>query len=161
MIHPESKAPDSQQFRSTRLESRVGTAALCGFLFPALCLVAIAQYSVDWHTIDGGGGTSAGGAYSVSGTIGQPDAGGKMAQGRYAVTGGFWVQAVQTEGAPMLVITRAGPGQVTISWSSDMSGWVLQESGDLASWVDSASGSSNPVTFPISEARRFYRLRSP
>ena len=37
---------------------------------------ALAQtYSIDWYTIDGGGGTSTGGVYSVSGTIGQPDAG--------------------------------------------------------------------------------------
>jgi len=32
------------------------------------------QYSIDWSTIDGGGGTSTGGDYSLSGTIGQPDA---------------------------------------------------------------------------------------
>jgi hypothetical protein len=29
---------------------------------------------LDWFTIDGGGGTSTGGVYAVSGTIGQPDA---------------------------------------------------------------------------------------
>jgi hypothetical protein len=28
------------------------------------------SYSIDWFTIDGGGGTSTGGVYSVSGTIG-------------------------------------------------------------------------------------------
>jgi hypothetical protein len=32
-------------------------------------LAALAQnYSLDWSTVDGGGGTSAGGIYSVSGT---------------------------------------------------------------------------------------------
>jgi len=36
---------------------------------------AFAQsYAIDWFTIDGGGGTSTGGAYTVSGTVGQPDA---------------------------------------------------------------------------------------
>ena len=45
-----------------------------------LCLLLIStasiaqQYSIDWSTIDGGGGTSTGGVYSLSGTIGQPDA---------------------------------------------------------------------------------------
>ena len=40
------------------------------------CLLASAQpYATDWSTIDGGGGTSTGGGYSVRGTIGQPDAG--------------------------------------------------------------------------------------
>jgi hypothetical protein len=28
------------------------------------------SYSIDWHTIEGGGGTSTGGVYSVSGSIG-------------------------------------------------------------------------------------------
>jgi hypothetical protein len=38
--------------------------------------VAVAQpYTVDWWTVNGGGGTSTGGPYTVSGTIGQPDAG--------------------------------------------------------------------------------------
>src|SRR6478609_2500834 len=70
------------------------------------------QYSIDWHTIDGGGGTSTGGVYSVSGTIGQPDAGGPLTNGQYSVTGGFWVlpQAVQAVGAPTLTIAPATPG---------------------------------------------------
>ena len=31
---------------------------------------ASAQHAIPWHTIDGGGGTSTGGVYSVSGTTG-------------------------------------------------------------------------------------------
>ena len=42
------------------------------------------------YTIDGGGGTSAGGVYSLSGTIGQPDAGGPMTGGVFELAGGFW-----------------------------------------------------------------------
>ena len=30
------------------------------------------DYVLDWYTIDGGGGMSTGGDYSLSGTIGQP-----------------------------------------------------------------------------------------
>src|SRR5438093_12928772 len=33
------------------------------------------SYAVDWSTIDGGGGTSTGGVYSLSGTVGEPAAG--------------------------------------------------------------------------------------
>ena len=41
--------------------------------------------------------------YSVSGTIGQHDAGGPMTGGNYSLTGGFWaLYAVQTPGAPCL-----------------------------------------------------------
>jgi hypothetical protein len=47
------------------------------------------DFAIDWHTLDGGGGTSTGGAYSLSGTIGQPDAG-AMSGGGYALVGGFW-----------------------------------------------------------------------
>lgn len=55
---------------------------------------AIAQtggvYDLSWHTNDGGGTTSAaGGAYSLGGTVGQPDAG-DASGGAYALTGGFW-----------------------------------------------------------------------
>jgi hypothetical protein len=40
-----------------------------------MALSASAQsHSIDWSTIYGGGGTSTGGVYTVSGTIGQPDA---------------------------------------------------------------------------------------
>jgi hypothetical protein len=64
------------------------------------------QYSIDWYKISGGGGTSNGGVYSVSGTIGQHDAGGPMTGGNYSLTGGFWaLYAVQTPGAPLLTIT--------------------------------------------------------
>ena len=60
-------------------------------LGPAFAPVARAQsYSLDWHKIAGGGGTSTGGVYAVSGTIGQHDAGGPMAGGNYSLTGGFW-----------------------------------------------------------------------
>jgi len=48
-------------------------------------------YAIDWFTIDGGGGTSTGGGYSLSGSIGQPDAGPAQAGGSYALQGGFWV----------------------------------------------------------------------
>ena len=47
------------------------------------------SYSIDWHTIGGGGGTSAGGGFALSGTIGQPDAG-EMGDGEYTISGGFW-----------------------------------------------------------------------
>ncbi|MHC4621196.1 MAG: hypothetical protein ACYTEQ_25900, partial [Planctomycetota bacterium] len=49
-------------------------------------------YSIDWYTVDGGGGTSGGGQYALTGTIGQPDAG-EMTGGPYQVLGGFWPRA--------------------------------------------------------------------
>jgi len=120
---------------------------------------------IDWHTIDGGGGTSTGGVYSVSGTIGQPDAGGPMTNGRYSVTGGFWAlpQAVQQTGAPTLTIAPAAPGQATISWTPNTPGFVLQESLSLsaANWTNSPSGTMNPTTVPTGTSIKFYRLFKP
>jgi len=47
-------------------------------------------YVLDWYTMDGGGGTSSGGAYALSGTIGQPDAAPPLAGGAYDLEPGFW-----------------------------------------------------------------------
>jgi hypothetical protein len=125
----------------------------------------LAQYAVDWHTIDGGGGTSTNGQYSISGTIGQPDAGGPMTNGQYSVTGGFWAlpQAVQTEGAPTLTIAKGAPGFALISWTSASTNWVLQERLSLTSgnWTNSPSGPTNPVTVPATVPVKFYRLFKP
>lgn len=61
--------------------------------------------SVDWSTIDAGGGTSTGGNYSVSGTIGQVDADPLQPSsgGNFALTGGFWVVANATTPASDLI----------------------------------------------------------
>lgn len=49
----------------------------------------LADYSITWYTIDGGGGTSSGGLYTLTGTIGQPDAAYSAGSG-YELLGGFW-----------------------------------------------------------------------
>ena len=54
-----------------------------------LSLPVTADYEIVWHTIDGGGGTSTGGDYAMTGTIGQPDASYSQG-GDYEVLGGFW-----------------------------------------------------------------------
>jgi hypothetical protein len=51
---------------------------------------ALSQYAIVWYTIDGGGGTSTGGPYTLTGTIGQPDAGWSIG-GIYELLGGFWL----------------------------------------------------------------------
>lgn len=48
-----------------------------------------ADYEISWYTIDGGGGTSRGGQYELTGTIGQPDADWSEG-GDYELLGGFW-----------------------------------------------------------------------
>src|SRR2546421_7024256 len=67
--------------------------------------VSAQNYSIDWFTIDGGGGTSTGGVYSVSGTIGQPDAG-HMSGGEFTLYCGFLgdFSAVPNPRAPLFWI---------------------------------------------------------
>jgi hypothetical protein len=47
------------------------------------------QYDLSWSTIDGGGGRSIGGDFTLTGSIGQPDAA-YSAGGNYELIGGFW-----------------------------------------------------------------------
>jgi len=67
------------------------------FLMAAVAALALsassasAQFSLTWYTIDGGGGTSSGGAFALSGTIGQHDAGPALTGGTFTLQGGFWV----------------------------------------------------------------------
>jgi len=134
------------------------------FLFLMSAAVNHAQtYSIDWFTIDGGGGTSTGGVYSVSGTIGQPDAG-TLAGGPYTLRGGFWgaLTPIQVEGAPLLSIAVATGGAL-ISWDPPTPGWILQYNDDLSSanWLNAASGETNPVVVPNLPAFRFFRLHKP
>jgi hypothetical protein len=111
----------------------------------AFCLCAMAQsYSIDWYKIADGGGTSGNGQFTVTGTIGQSDAGGPMTGGSYSLTGGFWalISVVQTSGAPMLYITHSG-NTVTVYWQ-DVTGWSLQQNNNLA--LSANWSASNGVT---------------
>jgi hypothetical protein len=64
----------------------------------------LASFSIPWWTVDGGGGTSTGGVFSLSGTIGQPDAS-SSSGGAYTVKGGFW-GGVIPYAAYMPIVTR-------------------------------------------------------
>jgi hypothetical protein len=147
-------------------------ASLFAFLLSALCipLSAFGQYSIDWHTVDGGGGTSAGGVYVVSGTLGQPDAGGPMTGGNFSLTGGFWslVSVVQTPGAPLLTITRTVTNTMIVSWPSPSTGWNLQQNTNLNTtyWgapAESISddGTNRFIIINPPTGHRFYRLAHP
>jgi hypothetical protein len=130
-------------------------------------------YAINWFTIDGGGGTSTGGVYSVSGTIGQPDAGGPMTNGQYAITGGFWALpiAVQTPGAPLLSVEQLAGNNVRIYWPLPATGFVLDQATSLVS--PPATNAWSQVAFPYQtnathisitvapSGNKFYRLRSP
>jgi hypothetical protein len=159
-------------------------APLCvwglAFVLPLFSLLSLSAqsggpYSLNWSTIDGGGGTSSGGPYSLSGTIGQPDAGGPMTAGPYSLIGGFWsvVSTVQTPGAPLLTVRRdIVTGAVTLSWPQPADGFLLDQTPALQpippaiAWTQVAfpyqtNGGQISVTIPSPTNNRFYRLRRP
>ena len=126
-------------------------------------------YSISWYKIAGGGGTSTGATYTVSGTIGQPDAGGPMTGGNYSLTGGFWalVSVIQTPGAPALTLTHSG-NSLVISWVSPSTGWTLQQNSDLTtlSWTTSGysisdDGTTKSITITSPAGNLFFRLIKP
>jgi len=130
--------------------------------------VALSQpYDISWHTVDGGGTMGAtGGTYGLSGTIGQPDAGGPFAGGTYGLHGGFWAliatggtgaqadlavtktdgQATAVPGQAVtytLVVTNAGPDAASGATVSDTPPASLGS----VTWTCSASaGSSCPAS---------------
>ena len=77
-----------------------------GLLLMAFCtVIALAQtdggYDLSWNSIDGGGQTSTGGDYALTGIIGQPEAG-VLTGGEYAVEGGFLSVGSSHRNAAML-----------------------------------------------------------
>src|ERR1039458_1949248 len=124
---------------------------LCFILLPSsFGLRAWGQsYSIDWYKIAGGGGTSAGATYQVTGTIGQPDASGAMTGGSYSLTGGFWslISVVQMPGVPNLIIVPNGPNSVKILWP-DTGSYTLQQNSNLAAtagWTTSGYTLSHSI----------------
>ena len=127
------------------------------------------NYSIDWSSIDGGGGTSTGGVYSVSGTIGQPDAG-TMSGGSYTLSGGFWgaIAAVQTPGAPYLWATLTSTNTALIWWAVSPTSWRLRATTNLvptgAVWTDCSYQTNGTTCYRLESppsGNRFYRLQSP
>jgi hypothetical protein len=146
---------------------------LFGLLIPAVSLAQ--SYSITWSKVAGGGGTSAGtngaSVYSVSGTIGQPDASAAMTGGNYTLTGGFWslISAVQTAGAPNLSIAHSG-NSVIVSWPNT-GNYTLQQNSNLAAsagWATSGYAVStnsppgaNSITITPPTGSLFFRLANP
>jgi hypothetical protein len=153
-----------------RLRGPVLSAVALGsaLLVAATLTPAHAQsFSIDWYTIDGGGGTSTGGAYQLSGTIGQSDAG-AMSGGNYSLTGGFWsiISVVQNPPGPLLSIRLTATNTVVISWPSPSTGFVLMANGDSSShnWVQVAQtpiddGTTKRVVLPSRPGNLLLRLQ--
>jgi hypothetical protein len=147
---------------------------LFGMLGLASAATVQAEYTIPWHTVDGGGATfSAGGTYSLGGTIGQPDAGAPLAGGTYAVSGGFWPGAVLNqppvlaavgdrtvaEGATLTFTVSASdpdPGDtVTYAASGLPAGAAFDAPTRTFSWTPdfTQAGSYRGVTFTVGDGQ--------
>ncbi len=133
--------------------------------------VPASNFALDWWTIDGGGGTLTNTQFTLSGTIGQPDAS-AMSGGNFTLQGGFWsiLAAVQTEGAPLLSVLRTTTNTVIVSWPLPTAGWVLEWTNALsqvsASWPQipppyQTNGANLQFTEPAPAGAKFYRLHKP
>jgi len=112
----------------------------------ALPAMAVAQPSINWYTIDGGGGTSTGGSFTISGTIGQPDAGAPMTGGSFTLTGGFWAGITTVALACSLADLVGGDGNPPADGSLDGNDFqaFLNAFGAGDSLADIVGGDGNP-----------------
>lgn len=142
---------------------------LLGFAASLLLAPALEaqNYSVDWYKIAGGGGTSTGAVYAVSGTIGQADAG-SMSGGNYSVVGGFWsiVASVPLPGSPLLAIQLTATNTVQVSWPSPSTGFILEQNSDLntSNWVTAPQtpvddGTTKSIIVNPPAGTAFFRLK--
>lgn len=99
-----------------------------GLLLPRL---SSAAYDLSWWTVDGGGGQSSGGVYTLSGTVGQADAG-ALSGGNYTIAGGFWVMTAD-------ITVKNGTASVPNG------GW-------MALYCIQSCTTTGPVTFTIENA---------
>ena len=134
----------------------------------SLAAAAHAQFSISWFTLDGGGGTSAGGPFVLSGTLGQPEAAPILAGGAFKLEPGFWngVSVQQTPGAPTLKIQLVANGLAVLSWPASVTGFVLEETtsaGMPDSWTNTLqpmadTATEHTVTVPTS-GNKCFRLK--
>lgn len=165
-FHTEDRVQSSLDLAAAA--ATVVRAALAALLFAAA--TAHAQtYTLDFFSIEGGGGTSTSGAYTVSSTVGQSDA--AVRDGLpFSVSTGFWSVSAAVN-SPFLIVTHAG-GSVTVQWIKPATDFLLEESATLAptpgtAWmqvpVENYQTNATHVflTIPAAAASRFYHLRKP
>jgi hypothetical protein len=118
---------------------------------------AAADPVLNWWSVDGGGTTSSGGGFTVSGTIGQPDAG-LMGGGGFTLNGGFWPGLVPEPLRELRIVRifRESDGAMTVEWIGG--GTLLEAPTVLGPWQD-VLGATSPYTFTPPGPMLFLRIR--
>ena len=146
-------------------------AAAAPALLVLLCLMPLGSVGAQPFTLKstqiGGAPPSSGGGFTVVGETGKSDSGESSGGGFTAKGGVSGLMAVlQTPGAPVLTLTRAGGGAV-ISWPADATGYALEVSTSLSAFgawqvvgqTPVESNGMKSVTIAFQPGARFYRLR--
>jgi len=149
---------------------------LVRLLFLSLACPALAaaaeSLSIDWYTVDGGGGSTSAGEFTLSGTVGQPDAGTLTAAGGgFTLFGGYWgrfseVTVIPSE-RPRLYVRLINASTLVLSWPTDQTGYLLEQRlAAMPGWSDVAVtpvivGAEFQVslTFSPNSAPTYLRLR--
>lgn len=168
--------------KAIRLLTSAATSASCffnGLLGSALLMgeVNAQSFAVTGHVVAGGGGTSHGSGFAITGTVGQADAAPRLQNGCWSIDPGFWsaFAVVQTPGAPVLRVRRSFLDYVRVSFTPDCQNWILQWATELkpnaadTDWHDDepanllVAGDELVRDFTTSGwgPRLFFRLRKP
>jgi hypothetical protein len=96
-------------FVTKRSFLRAGYAAVMSSIIAASATAQTGgPFDLSWNTIDGGGASSSGASFMLSGTIAQPDASGALSGGSFSLMGGFW-PGVSMAAATLVDIVSANP----------------------------------------------------
>ena len=97
-----------------------------------LTAVGYGDYTISWHSIDGGGGRSSAGQYTLTGNIGQPDAAYSEA-GQYELLGGFWT------GGPLCFVDFEDFARFAQYWlvtGPDLPADLYEDQFNIVDWLD-------------------------
>ncbi|HTL18101.1 MAG TPA: hypothetical protein VL793_12765 [Patescibacteria group bacterium] len=125
------------------------------------------NFSIDWFSINSGGGASAGGNFELRASIGEAG-NGKLSGGVFSIDAGYWaIESTQPLVIPpQLSIAATLTNTVVVSWPSSSTGFSLQQSTVLSStsWTDVSvspidDGTIKLVVLPLSSNNLFLRLK--
>jgi hypothetical protein len=147
----------SQKTQTQHMKTQLLTilALAAGLLAPA---PLSAQFAVDWFTVDGGGGGSGGGAYQLSGTAGQPEAG-VLALGADSLVGGYW--SVALEGPPLAIQLLADLRTAKVSWPRWASEYVLEQRVALPGLPEKDWPDVPPETYQVDDCDYYILVPAP
>lgn len=151
-----------------KLSFKTTALLLAALLAPVFADDATNDYALEWSGFYAGG-TSVGEEFTLTGTIGQPDAG-TLTGGGFTLTGGIQAlfAAVPAPGAPTLYFDRTATNTVILSWAN--TGWLLECAhvlgGTATNWTAvpqpwQTNATSVYVIEPFTAGCQFYRLRQP